>query len=211
MINGEEFEKLPTKEKIIRIAADIIVKEGLKKFTAKNIASRLGMTDAAIFKHFATMDDIILSIINNYVYRCSQSAEVGISKGKDIEDKLRQVLLSHIKVLEDTKGAVPILCFDFSRSNNQKFTNILHSFVKEYKNTLSQLFKEGQEKGIIKKDLDPEELAMFFLGSIQAKVFAKIIEQGEGPIIKNPDQFINELFYGIMEKKEDQTSKDENS
>ncbi|NPA53517.1 MAG: TetR/AcrR family transcriptional regulator [Aquificae bacterium] len=200
MVKGEEMEKLSTKEKIVKIAAEIIVKEGLRKFTAKNIASRLGMTDAAIFKHYSSMDDIILAIITDYVSRCSKSAEIGIKKGKTVEDKLRQVLKTHIEVLEDTKGAVPILCFDFSRSDNKKFTKILHSFVQDYKQRLAQVIKQGQEEGVIKKELNPEETAMFFLGSIQAKVFAKVIEQREGPVIPNPDVFINELFYGIMEK-----------
>jgi len=49
-------EKTPqresTKDKIIEIAAEIIAQEGLRGFTAKNIAARLNITDAAIFKHF---------------------------------------------------------------------------------------------------------------------------------------------------------------
>lgn len=196
----KDFEKLSTKEKIVKIAAEIIVKEGLRKFTAKNIASKLGMTDAAIFKHYNSMDDIIMAIINDYVSRCSKSAEIGIARGKTVEDKLRQVLKAHIEVLEDTKGAVPILCFDFSRSDKKKFTKILHSFVQDYKNKLAKVIEEGQIQGVIREDINPEDVAMFFLGSIQAKVFAKVIEQRDGLVIPNPDLFISELFYGIIKR-----------
>ncbi len=200
MINTEEFQKLSTKEKIIKVAAQIIVKEGLRKFTAKNIASKLGITDAAIFKHFPTMDDIILTLINNYVARCSKSAEIGALKGETVKEKLEEILKSHIKVLEETEGAVPILCFEFSRSNNEKFTQILHSFIQNYKKVLKGIIEKGQEEGIIRKNLNPEEIAMFILGSIQAKVFAKVIEKREGPVVPNPDAFIEEIFYGIMER-----------
>jgi AcrR family transcriptional regulator len=200
LIETHEFENLSTKEKIVKVAAHIIVTEGLRKFTAKNVASYLGITDAAIFKHFPSMDDIILAIINDYVSRCSQSAEIGIKKGKTVKEKLEEVLKAHIKVLEETEGAVPVLCFEFSRSENEKFTEILHSFVKNYKKLLSEVIKEGQEQGVIRKTLNPEETAMFVLGSIQAKVFAKVIERREGPVIPDPDTFIEEIFYGIMER-----------
>ncbi|RMA97684.1 TetR/AcrR family transcriptional regulator [Hydrogenothermus marinus] len=200
MINDVEFEKLSTKEKIVKVAADIIVNEGLRRFTAKNIASRLGITDAAIFKHFPTMDDIILTLINEYVIRCSKSAEVGISQGKTVKEKLELVLKAHIQVLEETKGAVPILCFEFSRSENEKFTSILHSFVQNYKKTLAKVLEEGQKEGIVRQKSDPEEIAMFVLGSIQAKVFAKVIEKREGPVVPDPDSFIDEIFYGILER-----------
>jgi hypothetical protein len=41
---------------------------------------------------------------------------------------------------------------------------------------------------------------MLFVGLIQAKVFAYVMERREGPIIKDPDQLISELFYGIIKK-----------
>lgn len=196
----KDMEKLSTKEKIVFIGAEIIVKEGLRKFTAKNIADRLGITDAAIFKHFKSMDEIILEIINRYVSRCSRSAIEAVEKGKSIKEKLELLLKAHIEVLEETKGAVPVLCFELSRSEESKFKEILNGFVENYKNKISAIVKEGQKEGSIRKNLDPEDVAMFFIGSIQAKVFAYIISNKEGKIIENPDEFIEMIFYGIMEK-----------
>ncbi len=198
MINIKDFEKLPTKEKIIRVSADIIVKEGLKKFTAKNIADRLNITDAAIFKHFGSMDDIILEIIERYVSECSKSAEEATKKGENVKEKLEHVLRAHIKVLEETRGAVPVLCFEFSRTEEKKFHEILLKFLNSYKERISALVREGQKEGCIRPDLDPEDTAMLFIGLIQAKVFAYIMSGKEGPIIENPDIFISEVFYGIM-------------
>ncbi|WP_293443828.1 TetR/AcrR family transcriptional regulator [Persephonella sp.] len=196
----QKIEKLSTREKIIKIGAEIIVKEGLRKFTAKNIADKLGITDAAIFKHFKSMDSIILEIINRYVSRCSQSAIEAVNRGKTVKEKLELLLRSHIDVLEETRGAVPVLCFELSRSEDVKFKNILNEFVENYKREISKIIEEGQKEGSIKKYLDPEDVAMFFIGSIQAKVFAYVISKRDGKIIEDPDQFISMVFYGIIEK-----------
>ena len=198
---GEDFETLPTREKIVRIGAEIIVKEGLRRFTAKNIADRLGITDAAIFKHFRSMDDIILEIINKYVSRCSKSADEAVKKGRNAREKLEILLKEHIKVLEETRGAVPILCFELSRSENKQFSAILKDFVENYTEKISKIIMDGQEKGCIRKDIDPEETSLFFVGSIQAKVFAYTLLEKEGPIVKNPDSFISQIFYGIFVEK----------
>jgi len=201
MMIGEDFETLPTREKIVRIGAEIIVKEGLRRFTAKNIADRLGITDAAIFKHFRSMDDIILEIINKYVSRCSKSADEAVKKGRNAREKLEILLKEHIKVLEETRGAVPILCFELSRSENKQFSAILKDFVENYTEKISKIIMDGQEKGCIRKDIDPEETSLFFVGSIQAKVFAYTLLEKEGPIVKNPDSFISQIFYGIFVEK----------
>ncbi len=196
----DNAEKMSTKEKIIKIGAEIIVKEGLRKFTAKNIADKLGITDAAIFKHFKSMDEIILEIIHRYVSRCSQSAIEAVEKGSTIKEKLELLLKAHIDVLEETRGAVPVLCFELSRSEEAKFKEILNKFVEDYTKKISKIIKEGQIKGSIKRELDSEDVAMFFLGSIQAKVFAYVISGKEGKIIEDPNQFIKTIFYGIMKK-----------
>jgi len=195
-----KIEKLSTKEKILKVGAEIIVKEGLRKFTAKNIADKLGITDAAIFKHFRSMDEIILEIIERYVSRCSQSAIDAVEKGRTVKEKLELLLRSHIDVLEETRGAVPVLCFELSRSEDIKFKKILGEFVESYKSKISKIIEDGQMEGSIRKNLDPEDIAMFFIGSIQAKVFAYVISNREGKIIEDPDQFISVIFYGIMNK-----------
>lgn len=191
-------EELTTREKIILAGAQIIVEEGLRKFTAKNIGNKVGITDAAIYKHFPSLDNIVIEIINRYISRCSQSVERALELNLSTEETLKQVMREHISVLEETKGAVPILCFEFSRSGNKKFFDILHSFVENYKDKLSQILLKGQQEGLVRKDIEPKETAMLFVGLIQAKVFAYVMEKREGPIIKDPDQLISELFYGII-------------
>ncbi len=196
----ETMDEFSTKEKIILAGAEIIVKEGIRKFTAKNIGNKVGITDAAIYKHFSSLDEIIVEIINRYISKCSQSVDRAVGMELSTEETLKQVMREHIKVLEETKGAVPILCFEFSRSGNKKFFEILHNFVKSYKEKLSKILEKGQEEGIVREDIDPQETAMLFVGLIQAKVFAYVMENREGPIIKNPEGLISDLFYGIMKR-----------
>ncbi|RUM57706.1 MAG: TetR/AcrR family transcriptional regulator [Persephonella sp.] len=200
MVNVKNFEQLPTKEKILRVSADIIVNEGLKKFTARNVADRLGITDAAIFKHFRSMDDIIFEIIERYVSRCSRSADEAEKTEKSIKERLYQILKTHISVLEETKGAVPVLCFEFLRSDDKKFYRILKEFIETYKRKVGDLIREGQSEGVIRKSIDPEGTAMLFIGLIQAKVFAYLLDGKKGNIVDDPEQFISEIFYGIIEK-----------
>ena len=209
MVNVKDFEQLPTKEKIIRVSADIIVNEGLKKFTARNVAERLGITDAAIFKHFGSMDDIIFEIIERYVSRCSRSADEAEKTEKSVKERLYQILRTHINVLEETKGAVPVLCFEFLRSDDKKFYTILKNFIETYKRKVGDLIREGQSKGVVKKSIDPEGTAMLFIGLIQAKVFAYLLDGKKGNIVDDPNQFINEIFYGILEEEKEEEEKED--
>ncbi|MDQ7055888.1 MAG: hypothetical protein Q9M89_05210 [Persephonella sp.] len=76
----------------------------------------------------------------------------------------------------------------------------MNNFVENYTKEISRIIRDGQIEGSIKEELIPEDVAMFFIGSIQAKVFAYVISGREGRIIEDPDQFIKMIFYGIMKR-----------
>lgn len=59
-----------TREKILKVGAEIIAHDGLRKFTAKNLAQKIGISDAAIFKHFSSMNEIAEEIIRRYTNEC---------------------------------------------------------------------------------------------------------------------------------------------
>src|SRR5512139_508525 len=45
-------------------ALKVIAEQGLARFTSKAIAREVGVSDAALFRHFATKEDIVLAAID---------------------------------------------------------------------------------------------------------------------------------------------------
>ncbi|GAB6077904.1 TetR/AcrR family transcriptional regulator [Hydrogenobaculum acidophilum] len=102
-------EKVPqresTKDKIIEIAAEIIAQEGLRGFTAKNIAAKLNITDAAIFKHFKDMNDLVQAVVKKYTGDCLTAIRTIIfDKELSIQQKIDKIMDTHIDMLEKAKG-----------------------------------------------------------------------------------------------------------
>ena len=52
-------------EQIKQAVLDIIHSDGLKNLSTRNLAKKVGMSEGAIFKHFPTKQDIIISIIKD--------------------------------------------------------------------------------------------------------------------------------------------------
>jgi len=182
-------EKTPqresTKDKIIEIAAEIIAQEGLRGFTAKNIAARLNITDAAIFKHFKTMDDIVQAVVRKYTNECLVSIRTIIfGSNLSVREKIDKIMDTHIDMLEKSKGAIPILCFEVSRSNIYDNKAVLN-FLENYLDLVSILLHRGIEEGIIRKDIDIEEAAFTFLGLLQSRVFIWFLKGEGGNIVKD--------------------------
>jgi len=188
-----------TREKILKAGAEIIAHEGLKRFTAKNLAQKIGISDAAIFKHFSTMDEIAEEIIRRYTTECLMRTQEAIASGRTPLEKLEKIIDGHIELLEKTKGIIPIICFEFSRSNKVNLKRRISEFLWEYANLIKEVISEGIEKGEIREDIDLEEASFTFIGFMQAKAFQWFLKGKRGRIIKDKDT-VKKLLLGGFRK-----------
>ena len=187
-----------TREKIIKTGAQIIAHEGLRMFTAKRIGERLGISDAAIFKHFPSMDSIAEEIIGRYTTECLRRTERAIREGADAVEKLSLIIEGHIDLLEETRGVTPVLCFEFSRSNKKKLKKMIFDFLNVYASKVGEVIYEGIQEGTIRKDIDVEEVSFSFIGFMQAKVFQWFIRGRRGKIVKDRESVKKMLLEGLV-------------
>ncbi len=187
-----------TREKIVKVGAQIIAHEGLRMFTAKKIGDKLGISDAAVFKHFPTMDSIAEEIISRYTTECMKRVDEAIATGRDAIEKLSLVIDGHIDLLEETRGISPILCFEFSRSNKRKLKRMISEFLNAYAKKVGSVIREGMEEGTIRKDIDIEEVSFSFIGLMQAKVFQWFIRGRKGRIVKDREALKKMVLEGLI-------------
>ena len=187
-----------TREKIVKTGAQIIAHEGLRMFTAKRIGERLGISDAAIFKHFPSMDSIAEEIIGRYTTECLRRTEKAIREGSNAVEKLSMIIDGHIDLLEETRGVTPVLCFEFSRSNKKKLKKMIFDFLNTYASKVGEVIYEGIQEGTIRKDIDVEEVSFSFIGFMQAKVFQWFIRGRRGKIVKDRESVKKMLLEGLV-------------
>lgn len=52
-----------TRDEVIKAAVSVVEEDGLKSLTARNVALKLGTSTAPVYHHFATMDELTLSVM----------------------------------------------------------------------------------------------------------------------------------------------------
>ena len=51
---------------IIEAALELITEKGIQGMTIKNLSKKIGITEPAIYRHFVSKTEILLSILNNF-------------------------------------------------------------------------------------------------------------------------------------------------
>ena len=151
-------------EQIKQAVIDIIITDGLKNLSTRNLAHRIGMSEGSIFRHFKTKKDIILSIFNDI--QDNFIGELRKIAWSDEEPSIRlfKYLSATIKYHTDNKGANMLLFSEASYNNDPELKNRLQQIFHDQKQFVSKIILDGVSAGIWDENVQVENVALMYMG-----------------------------------------------
>ncbi|MBO0827440.1 MAG: TetR/AcrR family transcriptional regulator [Streptosporangiales bacterium] len=86
-----------TRERIQQVALDLFAEQGYDKTSLREIAERLDVTKAALYYHFKTKDEILGSVLDDYLTEVEELADWAEQQPQDAEHR-REVLTRYIDI-----------------------------------------------------------------------------------------------------------------
>jgi len=153
------------REQIAEAALDIVSKDGVGGLTVRKVAKRIGLSAPALYRHYASKADIILAAVDEHC--ASQVSLLRRAKRANAPlDVLREFYLSNAELIKNHKSAIQIFISDFFRFGEKRLLDAIDRHRTLMLDELGIVFKAGQERGEIRRDIGVEELFVHYLGLI---------------------------------------------
>jgi len=151
-------------EQIKQAVLDIIYTDGLKNLSTRMLAKRIGMSEGAIFRHFSTKQDIILSIIKDVQTDFIGGLRKIATSNNSAQQRLEELLCYTIKYLTDNKGITLLLFSEASHNNDTEMKKALMQIFNSQKKLISKIVLDGIAEGIWDESIPVENVAMLYMG-----------------------------------------------
>jgi len=127
---------------IVQVATSLFAARGINGVSMRDIAQAAGVREAAIYRHFASKEDLARQIfLSWYGWHCQQVHQIVTGAG-DLKEKLRGIVCQEFTVAERYPAAFFYIC-----ANERKFLSALPPEVPAVRNSLIAFIKEGQHRG----------------------------------------------------------------
>ena len=155
------------KEEIVRAALEIVEKNGLDKLNINDIAAKIELVPAAIYRHFTGRAEIIAALIEYIDKRLKNSlSQVSTVAGTPLA-QLKVLFELHVTLLKEEAAIPRVLFYILSSDRTPDLKASMLSTIGFYVQQVKKLLIQGQEKGEISPDIDALAAAMMFLGMVQ--------------------------------------------
>ena len=131
---------------IVNVAMKILVEKGMQNLTVRNVATEVGVSEAAIYRHFESKHDLLVKLLTklqNLILPIFQSSKTPIL---DLEDELKELIGSIFSQIEE-KPAFAIFVFTEEVFHvDAQLRPLLKEMLFEMIVQLEQLITKYQEK-----------------------------------------------------------------
>jgi TetR/AcrR family fatty acid metabolism transcriptional regulator len=151
------------------------------------------VADGTIYIYFENKDDILISLFEEQMKAVLDNMVAQISKENDPVRKLHRFALVHLQLIEQSKSMAEIIQVELRQSSK---------FMKEYKNEkfsqyldlIADIIREGQRKGIFKREIIPGVAKRAFFGALDEMSTFRVLSRRRGYDIKTAAEQISDIF-----------------
>lgn len=157
-----------TKDTIIQVAENIIVKKGFQALSYQNISNEISVQIAQIHEFFPTKDELGQAVIRKSRFNFLEWAQqIDLSNLKAAE-KLNEFFISYRLLLYDgNKICIAGILGTELNSLSKVILNELRMYNQDRKNWLQNLLSDGLSNGSFKLNASLEEDSIYILSSLQ--------------------------------------------
>ncbi|MBN1336537.1 MAG: TetR/AcrR family transcriptional regulator [Deltaproteobacteria bacterium] len=153
------------RERIIDAAIAVFADRGFHKARVTDIAHRAGVADGTIYLYFRNKEDLLLTIFEEKMDLIIASLKATLAPIDDPLERIHAFALHHYSLVRRERALAEVLQVELRLSNR---------FLKEYRpeklwkylGLFAQVVRDGQERGVIRADMDPFIVMWAFFGAI---------------------------------------------
>ncbi len=156
------------KKEIIETALEIIFEQGISSFTMRKLAQQIGISEAAIYKHFSSKKEIVNLLVDTFLG--DNRFYSNLEKYKDPCKTLYEIMKQQFAYLEANPRITAII---FQDEIFREYPELNKKFVdrqKQREELLAKFLSKEQKAGNISQEVDPQKLALIYMGSIQISI-----------------------------------------
>ena len=152
---------------IIEAAGEILTESGLTGLTTKNLAAKMGFSESALYRHFKSKEEIVLTMLKYLAKDMDNRLEKAIAEFERPADKIGALFNNQFTFFKRNPHFLIAIFSDGLLEASQEINLAISKIMGITKKLLIQIIQEGQKQNQFTKLIPAQELAHIIMGSFR--------------------------------------------
>lgn len=152
-------------QRILQAAVKVFAEKGFFNSRISEIAKEANVADGTIYLYFKNKDDILISLFEEEFGKIVEEMRRKLEEEGDPLQKIRKFAIAHLSIVAQQQELAEVLGVEVRQSSKFMKEYVNQRFI-EYLNLIRSIVQEGQERGLIRKDLTPGIVKRALFGAL---------------------------------------------
>ncbi|MCC6718862.1 MAG: TetR/AcrR family transcriptional regulator [Acetobacteraceae bacterium] len=166
-----DARRAATVEAVVALAAE----QNPNDITTAAIATRMNLTQGALFRHFPNKDAIWEAVFAWVAERLLARVDRVAAAAESPLLALEAVFMTHIEFVVLHPGVPRMLFGELQRAQDTTAKRMVRSLIQNYGARLVALIEAGKAQGVLAREVDTAAAAALFIGSVQGLVMQSLL------------------------------------
>ena len=145
------------------------------EITTSEIAQAMGVTQGALFRHYASKEAIRLAVVDWIEAQLMGELTAARETAADHRAALAAMFRAHVRFTRDHPGVPRLVFAELQQPETSPVRQRVRALMQRYRQTLAAVLVQARADGLIRLDVDCEAAAALFLGAIQGLVIQQLL------------------------------------
>jgi len=184
-------------DEIIRVAVELAADKGVDSVTTQDMADAMNLTQGAIFRHFATKNDIWFAVIVWVRERLMKVLDKAASDATDPLNAIERMFFAHIAFISKHPAIPRLLFSELLHKKNGKLRQLIEGIISGYEAKVAGLLDAAKSQSLVPDNLDSQSAAVLYIGMIQGLVMQSSIFGGKRALQQQAEKTFPIFLHGI--------------
>lgn len=195
------MEIKPRQMEIIEAAGKILTASGVGGLTIKNLAKEMKFSESAIYRHFASKEEIIVAMLEYLAETMDHTLQTATKTGIDAESRFRSIFNKLIGFFTTNPYFVVAVFSDGLLEESRQVNELLLKLMNVKMKHLMPVIMEGQQHGMLTNAITTEELMHIIMGSFKLQMFKWRMANFQFDLKRNAGNMIESILILIKQDK----------
>jgi AcrR family transcriptional regulator len=186
------------RERTVETVVALCGEEEPATLTTGRIAESMGVTQGALFRHFASKDAIWEAVVAWVAERVMARVAAAAEGVEDPLVALEAMFLAHVAFIAEHPGVPRLLMGQLQHPRPTAASRMVRGLLERYRRRLEVLLCEAQGRGELRPAIDVEAAAAQFIGTVQGLVMQSLIAGDVGRIVDQAPAAFDLYRHGIQ-------------
>lgn len=160
---------------LVRAALALAAQGNPADVTTMALAAEVGITQGAVFRHFASKEAIWLAVMTQVHAQLMARLQLAAMHDSQPLQALRAVFLAHVDFVLAHPGVPRVIFQELQQAGDTALKARVRQLMGDYRVLLLRLLHQARDAGSLAPEVDLEAAVVLFIGSVQGLVMQSML------------------------------------